>query len=171
MIGAFFLWLVSLIPHTVIYRTAGCPYMTRYYLLGGPRKGWRKLLPFNLYLQFFHESDYSKDLHNHPWAWAYSLILKGGYWEERKYSDHWLAPPGGYFALRGNTQKDLHWVHVRKLTPGSVNVLDADDFHRVDLLDERAGCWTLFLAGPQVQRWGFEERDTGWFRPHAQKAI
>lgn len=139
------------LPSRVIMaRENNKPYMTRYYLLGGPRTNesdpdaqptWGKL-PFNLYLHHFHQGDDSPLLHNHPWRWSFSLILKGGYKEER--------------LVDGKVVKRLYY-------PGSINSICAMDFHRVDLLEE--DCWTLFLAGPKIASWGFVDRDTMFYIP------
>ncbi len=82
MLAKVILWLLSFLPHIVIERPKGVPYLTRYYLLGGPRYGLRKWFPFNAYLHQFHSSD-APVPHNHPWAWAKSLILRGAYLEHR----------------------------------------------------------------------------------------
>ena len=132
-------FLTRWLSFIVITRNDGRPYMTRFYLLGGPRSmrhGWFQ--NFNLFLHCFHSSDDEGELHNHPWVWAASLILWGVYREER---------PNGYL---------LFW-------PGLVNVIKADDYHRVDLRTDRV--WSLFLAGPRIDRpWGFINRETGRVR-------
>jgi hypothetical protein len=72
-------------------------------------------------------------VHSHPWGWSASLILAGGYREER------CGPSGAVF--------------VREYQPGDVNVLEADDRHRIDLLS--ADCWSVFLAGHFEKAWRF----------------
>lgn len=109
------------------------PYLERYYL--GTLLGWR------FYLHRFVGSDPDRGLHDHPWRRAYSLILSGWYWEER----------------RDRTRK-VRWF----------NSLTGDTFHRVviprdcpsDVLCTRcnspASCWTLFWhTTPDVKDWGF----------------
>lgn len=108
------------------------PYLSRYTLAELPDGG-------HLYLHFFHRSDIDLDLHNHPWP-GRSLILTGGYREERREGDR---------------------VVERVYRRGDVNILDADTFHRVDLLTPDLGCWTLFMTGPKEQSWGFWDRTTG----------
>jgi hypothetical protein len=80
--------------------------------------------------------------HRHPWRWAISLVLKGGYSEERRSGDS---------------------VVRRRVRPWRLNRLTDRDFHRVDLTDGDA--WTLFLVGPITQSWGFWDRDTKRFTP------
>lgn len=128
-----------------IQRDPADPYLTRYYLRGGPRTDGQRV---NLYLHKFHRGDQDQDLHNHPWAWSVSLILTGGYVEERR---------------EGNA------IRTRVVRPGRINIIRANDFHRVDLLDPAEGAWTLFLAGPRVQRWGFWDRFSGAMRFVARK--
>lgn len=134
-------------------------YLTRYYLLKPPRMpdgSW----PFDDHgeprpgiiwppgtgavFHHFHKGDDALELHNHPWDWCVSLILRGGYIEER------------------TTREDLT-VKRRTFKPGSVNVLTKYDFHRVELLDPVRGCWTLFVYGKKSQGWGFLDRHTGKF--------
>lgn len=143
-------------PPRVIYDIDGTsPYLSRHYLIGLPRmpdgswpfdaRGdaregviWKSVV--GLYLHRFHRGDNDRELHNHPWKWSVSLILAGGYREERR-------------------QGDI--VVERVLRPGRLNWIGHDDFHRVDLIDGEA--WTLFLAGPKVSTWGFWNRATGLF--------
>lgn len=134
-------------------------YLTRYYLLklprmpdgsfpfderGQPRPGIINPSGNGYVLHHFHKGDEALELHNHPWDWCVSLILRGGYVEER--------------ATRENLTVKRH---IYK--PGSVNVLMKQHFHRVELLDPVNGCWTFFVYGPKSQGWGFLDRHTGQF--------
>lgn len=133
-------------PRVIIDRDGEDPYLTRYYLLGGPEtEGMHGTTSkrFGLYLHHFHKGDDAEELHNHPWAWACAYILKGGYSEERR------APNG--------------LVYRRWVRPGELNTLTSKDYHRVDLDPDSPDCWSLFLAGPRVQTWGFWDRCTGVF--------
>lgn len=153
--------LVGLLPAPrVIFDRAGTsPYLSRYYVTpgprmpdgsspwnatGGPREGivWPQR-ELGVYLHRFHRGDDDQELHNHPWKWAVSFILAGGYREERR------------------TKDDR--VETRVVLPGDVNVIRGDDFHRVDLLEEDA--WSLFIAGPKASSWGFWDRFSKGFLP------
>lgn len=80
------------------------PYLTRYTLVDTGR--WQ------LCLHVFHRSDWTRDLHDHPWNFL-SLILWGGYYEET---------PNG----------------VKKLyRPGQLLYRKAEHIHRVQLLCKR----------------------------------
>lgn len=109
----------------------GRAYLTRYFVAG-----WS---PHNkqagpaVFLHHFVASDSSDHVHSHPWGWSCSLILAGGYREQR------CTPDGP--------------MQARVYHPGDLNLLGPNDRHRVDLLE--ADCWTLFLAGDVVQSWGF----------------
>jgi len=122
--------LASRLPSQVI-RPHDVPYLTRYFCAG-----WN---PTNrepgpaLFLHHFVGSDPNDAVHSHPWTWGASLILVGGYTEHR------CTPDG------------RHSTHT--YTAGTVNVLQPRDRHRIELLG--ADCWTLFLAGPYAQAWGF----------------
>ncbi len=145
MIRRAILWLLAFIPHVTIYREAGVPYMTRYYLLGGPRtgkgaSGWRKHLPGNVFLHCFHASDMPIP-HNHPFPGT-SLILKGRYREYRA-----IPTTCDLYSREGAVYAS------RDLGPGDLNQLDAETYHWVELLTPEV--WTLFVAGARVQDWGF----------------
>lgn len=138
-----FIALCKRLAHTkrvIMDRDGAEPYLTRWYLVGKPatRDGaggkWR------LYLHEFHKSDSPEALHNHPWRWALSLVLKNGYLEERE-------------------DRPLTWRG-----PGKFNFLRHDTFHRVVLGDDYPA-YTLFLVGPRIQGWGFLPRRTRKFVP------
>lgn len=122
-------------------------YLARYFLypdkLVGGDKEDEDATPVGAYLHFFARSDADHELHNHPWEWGLSFILTGGYTEERRMADG--------------------TIRVRTFGPGRVNFLRANTYHRVDLLDEDRGAWTLFIRGPRTQSWGFWCRHTGTF--------
>lgn len=100
------------------------PYMERYYV--GTLFGTR------FCLHQFVASDPDRGLHDHPWPWAFSLILAGSYLEETRSGTH-----------------PVRWF----------NALVGDTFHRV-ILQERNGrtlpVWTLFAhRAKRTKRWGF----------------
>lgn len=135
--------LLNLIPHVTI-TVAGKPYLTRYYLFGADRAGG------NLFLHHFHASDQGEEFHNHPWRWGASLILRGGYVEERCVRSRW---PHG----------DVDEYSRIARRPGSFSRFGTREFHRADLIDPQGGCWTLFACGARVKDWGFLDR-RGRFR-------
>ena len=112
------------------------PYLERYFAAGWSPTN-RRSGPA-IFLHHFVASDASEQVHSHPWGWSASLILVGGYREERCLPDGTLV--------------------VREYRPGEVNVLEADDTHRIDLLSRE--CWTLFLAGHFAKAWAFTPRCT-----------
>ena len=154
-------WIASkLPPPRIIFDQDGLsPYLSRYYLrgkptmpdgstpfteAGDPKPGaiWPKGDGIGVYIHRFHRGDNDRELHNHPWRWAVSFVLAGGYWEERRVGDD---------------------VFVREVRPGHINILSANSFHRVTLRDGDA--WTLFVVGPKVSGWGFWKQDDGSFTP------
>ena len=91
-----------------------------------------------VYLHRFVGSDPDRGLHDHPWAWAFSLILSGWYFEETRRTE------GG--GLR---------------TVNYFNFLTGDSFHRVVLPLSLTEVWTLFIVpAHDVKEWGFL-RDRG----------
>ena len=148
----------------IIDRTGKRPYIVRYYLIGcDPETGkgskeprWYDRWFTELFLQHFQRSDDTHQLHNHPWRWGASVILRGGYIEERR-----AACPWRYLTLNGVSREFYRIAsrHVRWY-----NFLQHATFHRVDLYAGET--WTLFLAGPKIQDWGFWDRSTGKYTPH-----
>lgn len=121
MIRHFLFWLSGYLPGRVI-DDGDQPYLERYYV--ATVRGVR------IYLHRFVGSDPDRGVHDHPWRWAFSLVLAGWYLEERR---------EGFRSVR--------WI----------NWLTGDTFHRVILpTDGTREVWTLFIhrAG-DVKPWGF----------------
>lgn len=150
-------WLEATLPNITI-TVKGKKYLTRcYFFLKDRYRG-------NTYLHHFLSSDQGDELHNHPWRWGVSLVLAGGYVEER------ARRPAFWEEGRGwkNTHVDFRSpgpvkIERRVVRPWTLNFIRSSDFHRVDLLDEEKGAWTLFIAGPRVRTWGFLNRHTSEF--------
>lgn len=158
MLRKLCLWAAKFLPHFTIPDSEGNPYLTRYYLFGADRAFG------NIFLHHFHKSDSDRDpdgtllLHNHPWPWSFSIILLGGYYEER----------------RSECIDDCPFtVSRKKFMPGSLNFLTHANFHRVDLIEEDG--WSLFFTGWRSKKrsWGFWNQRTGRYRDFStmEKAI
>ena len=109
----------------------GSLYLERYKVFGwmpGDKRKW----PVSIYLHRFARPDNDPAPHCHPWAWAISLILTGGYAEER--------------LVNGETRE------VER-GPLSLALLRSNTFHNVAEL--RGETWTLFIVGPKTKSWGF----------------
>jgi hypothetical protein len=133
-------------------------YLERYYLLGAPRhpdgedafdaqgnpRPGTVSGHWQLVLHRFAASDDNEALHNHPWEWAKSLILAGGYLESRRF-------------------QDSSYVYRQRCLPGHIVSLTHDTFHAVELLE--TDCWTLFLMGPRVASWLFWLPRNGQYVP------
>jgi hypothetical protein len=83
----------------------------------------------NIYLHHFVRSDDDRALHDHPWSFA-SVLIAGAYLE---------------ITDTGSTLR----------VPGSMAMRRADHRHRIELLPNRDGCWTLVITGPHRRQWGF----------------
>ena len=135
-------------PFKIIYDDGGSPYLLRVYqtrherhVMGMPTR--ERKLPA-VYLHYFFRGDLDRELHNHPWRWSASLILSGGYIEQRYDGPLELIRP------------DL--VRERRVGPGSINIIRHDTYHRVAMMESNS--WSLFVAGPRVvtrrgEDWGF----------------
>jgi len=120
----FLRWLSGQLPGKII-SDGETPYLERYYLC--TILGWR------FYLHRFVGSDPDRGLHDHPWRFAFSIILAGWYWE-----------------LNRAGCRSVRWF----------NGLVGDSFHRIVLPEDSAGtpqpCWTIFAHSVgDVKRWGF----------------
>jgi len=122
---------------TTIPGDDGMPKIHRRYLFGTGKT-------FGVFLHHFVAGDAPTEFHDHPWSWGLSLVLRGGYLEERRRREE-----------RATTRR---W-----LGPGRFNLILPGMFHRVELRDSRPA-WTLFVHGPKVRRWGFLDSTTGAFR-------
>ena len=146
----FLMWLPCFASHT-IWGANGEPYLYRKYLL--PKRFAGAWWP-GVFLHKFYQSDADRCPHNHPWRFAASLILTGGYLEKRYHP----SPGCECYAT---------WsYHMRR--PWSFNVIRSGDFHKAELIDPERGCWTLFVAFGHKRaeagaEWGFIDPDTGRF--------
>ncbi len=130
------------LPTWVITVDKDDPYLARHYVF---QKDWipaflKRALRWVPSI-FFHEflrGDSDREYHNHPWKFSASIILAGGYTEERL-----VLVDGDYKVV------------TRTLRPGMINIIRDEDFHRVALLDGKT-TWTLFIAGQRTgEEWGF----------------
>lgn len=114
------MWITSFLPARVISDN-GHPYLERYYV--------GTLFGIRFYLHRFVGSDPDRGVHDHPWAWARSIVLAGWYLEERR-----------------TGIRTVRWF----------NSLEGDTFHRIIKPEGMADVWTLFYhkAG-DVKPWGF----------------
>lgn len=147
MIARLLAWISGRLPIRVIAIEHDA-YLLRYYVCGRlperyfpgvkPRLGW---LP-SIYLHHFLRPDRDRELHNHPWKWALSFMLVGGYEEERRRADGVVVTRSVRF----------------------VNLIRHGDFHRVRRL-RLHHAWSLIIAGPKVSGWGFFDPETSKFIP------
>lgn len=102
------------------------------------------------------------DLHDHPW-WFASLILWGGYTEQRADTRHAsflaaLADGFGYASGPGRGYEQAR-------RPLSVRSMRLDECHTITALNRRTS-WSLIVRGPRRRKWGFYMPD-GWM-PEAE---
>jgi len=122
------------------------PYLERYYM--------GKLFGFTFYLHRFVSSDSEKHIHNHPWKHGGSIILSGGYIEERLVD---LCP-----------SVSASGCATRKIKRLFFNVVNGNTFHRITYA--RPKTWTLFFHNSRsvlrdekyhstYKGWGFLSRE------------
>ena len=107
------------------------PYLVRWRIAQTP---WAAI-----YLHKIILDDLGRPLHDHPWSFV-SIILKGAYAEEYK----------AHAEARSILRAWGRW---------SVHRMTAKAFHGITAVDTPT--WTLVLAGPRRQVWGFLT-DDGW---------
>ncbi len=139
---------------TYVIYTDGTKYLMRTYL-----KLPTDLLPFEILLHKFYAPDEDRYLHNHPWKKSYSLILAGGYLEERlqrKGVRHYELKTGKIYTPLIPPDK------YKQYTVGNVNVICEDDYHMIkEFVDSNKHTWTLFIAGKRNDKgWGFWNPET-----------
>jgi hypothetical protein len=169
------------LPKRTITRGDGRPYLERWYL-GGEAGGlkyfgeghreprwWQRPLARDwlpcVYVHRFVSGDDEPELHNHPWEEATSLILAGGYVEERR--SQRLSGP---FPLSENDPTRRFEIVSQRFLPGMFNYILRDTYHRVQLLE--GDCWSLIFCGRKVSSWGFWDPETGeelHWRAHVER--
>lgn len=151
------------------------PYLTRWHII--PRNRW-----FNLYLHKFVHGDDDRALHDHPWASA-SLILDGRYIEHTSewcyehaidetpegmdahvsYMHRLFTPGDGRTYVEGSVARNKgkfpgqhKFDYTQQFHTGDFRRLSADHMHLLELFGNNdEPCWTLFMTGSIVRRWGF----------------
>lgn len=127
MINKFLFWLSGRLPCRLIY-IDDMPYLERYSV--------GKWFGMSFYLHRFVGMDEEREVHDHPWAWAYSLVLTGSYLEEVVFA---LDLDRGWLS-------GLHRIRW-------FNRLGPNVFHRIVRPAPRT--WTLFVHGKRIKTWGF----------------
>ena len=117
------------------------PYLLRWFVI--PRNP-----VFNIYLHQFLRSDDDRALHDHPWLFNLSWLLRG------EYVEHTIRAGG----VLDRTHR----------CAGAIKLRFGAAPHRVELVDgdhpegPSRPCWTLFITGPRIREWGFYCMERGW---------
>ena len=127
------------------------PFLLRWFVI--PKNRW-----CNIYLHCFVRDDEDRALHDHPWFNISCLLI------------------GHYVEVTGVYDGDGHVIGYRRnmYSQGDLKFRWPGAAHRVELLKpvghhrrtralRKRGlpCWSLFITGPVVRRWGFQ-CPTGW---------
>ena len=120
----------------------GSPYLTRRVLWGANAlEDHDSTAPSSAFVHEIHTPDADRHLHNHPWAWCASVVLSGGYTEERR---GWSCGADTY---------DSDFGIATRHSAGDLVTFRTDDYHRIVAVEP--GTVTLFLCGRETQDWGF----------------
>ncbi len=134
-------WWAVIYPQKLVIRdeATGEPYLTRYHLINTKR--------LKIFLHHIWRADKDRDLHNHPWPEAMSIILSGGYCETRV----------GDSDLRiESVKRECEWWDLHKLctyVAPAINTIEPGTYHRITKV--LPNTWTLWIAGERSRRWGF----------------
>lgn len=124
-------------PDFIIERN-GAPYLKRWHII--PRNP-----VFNIYLHQFCQSDEDRALHDHPWLFNISILLKGSYIEHLPAGKTRYRRPGlwrGCLLRLGRAPHRIELFSTRTFRRGVIDTVPTP-------------CWTLFMTGPRVRQWGF----------------
>jgi hypothetical protein len=142
MIRRFLFWFSARLPCRIIGINDN-PYLERYYV--------GKLFGVTCYLHRFIRADADRDVHDHPWRLSVSVIVCGGYLEERVT----CIEPGGWR------------IKQRQMHPGKINIINQRAFHRI--ASAKPETWTLFFHTSRIKQWGFlqpaESNTLVYFQP------
>lgn len=125
------------------------PYMLRWWIIP-------KNPIFNIYLHKFLRSDDDRALHDHPWLFNCSILLKGEYLEivpenKKKWPEDlstkavWRRAVGVYFRpgiAPHRVQLFRKWIPSKTVFKGM-------------RLAQEEPVWTIFITGPRIREWGF----------------
>lgn len=130
------------------------PYLLRWYVIP-------KNPVFNIYLHKFCRSDDDRALHDHPWLFNMSILLKGDYIEHMPLlKSKW---PKDQRTMTKVRRAFGVWFRPGK-APHRVELYAKNlaEFYAADLLALHKGApiaeepvWTIFITGPRVREWGF----------------
>lgn len=109
----------------------------------------------NIFLHRILQADGDRDPHNHPFTWCITIVLWGGYTEER------IDSPFLWNPRRRSRRLYPFWMNpfrcfniLSSKSIQGVTIPRAKDFHRITKLHGRQ-TWTLVLAGKKLREWGF----------------
>ncbi len=132
LLGLLRLWACLCTRVTICSPDADrAPYLIRWHIAPG------------LYLHKFVSSDPDRGWHCHPWAWSWSMLLWGSYYQS--------MPPTPVLA-------DEYGSLARTFYAGDMNYIVEGEYHRVLL--QTPTVWTMFRHGPKHGRsWHFLSYD------------
>lgn len=120
---------------TRLIKISGQPYLERYFI--------GQLLGLTVYLHRFVRDDHERNLHNHPWNHAISLVLTGRYNEHHAPHSYWLS---SHTVNAIEHTRQVRWAnHITRAT-----------FHRIARVKPET--WTLFIHTGWKHHWGFLRR-------------
>lgn len=152
MIPRFLNWLSLRLPGRAIRTREGRIYLARFRLFGEiglpkpgeikPARGAR----LSAFLHRFMLPDPDRSLHSHPWRFGVSLVLWGGYTEERVV--------GWKCGMDEPCFAGCAIVKRIRRRPFTLNFFTPNTLHRIVEL-HGSQTWSLFIAGPKWASWGF----------------
>lgn len=133
------------LPARAIRNPDGSILFMRYHIYRLPGGG-------NVYLHHYLQPDPDRGVHDHPWGWARSVVLAGGYQEERLKQFVRVD--------RGDDYREGYETKYAQRWPLNTYAMTGNDFHRiVGFLSHWGSSWSLFMHGPYVKNWGYMQTE------------
>jgi hypothetical protein len=141
LIARLLYWLTAYRP-TRLIKIEDKPYMERYFI--------GQWLGLTIYLHRFVRDDHERNLHNHPWNHAISLVLTGRYNEHHAPHAQWVTHDT---VVAVEHTRSVRWF----------NHITHSTLHRIAKVKPET--WTLFIHTDWKHHWGFLRRVGGQW-PH-----
>lgn len=119
------------------------PYLLRWFII--PKNKF-----FNIYLHKFCKSDDDRALHDHPWNFNISILLKGSYFEHVFFTENHPS-----FGTTCKVRKPFRVYFRYGRSPHRIELNKYTAFYYGEFRTVEIPVWTIFITGRVVRAWGF----------------
>ena len=103
-----------------------------------------RMTAFRVFLHEILRPDPDRGPHNHPWPFAFSFVIRGGYVEDITYIRR--DEDGAIVERR-------EWTEIHTAPALSWKAFRPGCYHRITTVQPNT--WSLFFAGRRLRSWGF----------------